>query len=197
MKLLPRLALAAFLVVSIFGSAPVQSRAADALASDFQILPGDVLQINVWKEEGLDQELVVLPDGTITFPLIGAVTARGMTPSALQADVKRRLSAMIPDASVTVTVKSPLGHTVSVMGQVGKPGDIVIGRRTTVMQALSQAGGLTPFAKESDVHVLRTEGGLKMSIPVPYDRIAKGDDLDKDIDLKPGDIVFVPTAGLL
>ncbi len=116
----------------------------------YTIIAGDVLQITVWKEDGMDRETLVLPDGTINFPLIGSMTAAGKTPEAIQAELKDLLKKYIPDASVTVIVKAALGHTVSVIGQVTKPGEIVMGHRLTVMQALSQAGGLTPYASVRD-----------------------------------------------
>ena len=84
-------------------------------ANDFVILPGDILNINVWKEEGMDQETLVLPDGTITFPLVGSMHVHDLTPRELQKIIKDKLAEKIPDASVTVSVKAPLGHTVSVM----------------------------------------------------------------------------------
>ena len=171
--------------------------AAHAQDSGFRIRPGDVLQITVWKEDGLDRETLVLPDGFITFPLIGTLRAYGLSLPTLQTQITEKLKAFIPDANVTVTVKAPLGHTVSVLGQVAKPGELMIGRRMSVMQALSQSGGLTPFASEGKIIVIRTIKGKKTSIEFPYDSIAKGRELDKDIDLMPGDVVFVPTAGLL
>ena len=172
------------------------SSAVQAAEDGFKIRPGDVLQVTVWKEEGLDQELVVLPDGTVTFPLAGTVSLQGLTPAEAQARVKEQLASVVPDASVSVIVKSPLGHTISVMGQVAKPGDFVIGRQMTVMQALSQAGGLTPYASEGGIVVLRNSDGKKQSIPYPYDDITEGKHLERDLDLVPGDVVFVPTAGL-
>lgn len=171
--------------------------AKDTGPDQFTIRAGDVLQITVWKEEGLDQEVVVLPDGTVTFPLVGTIQAQGYTPAHLQMNIKNMLANMIPDAAVAVMVKAPLGHVVSVLGQVAKPGDIVMGRALSVMQALSQAGGLTPFASEGKIIVIRVENGEKRSLSIPYDDIASGRALDKDIALKPGDVVFVPTAGLL
>jgi polysaccharide biosynthesis/export protein len=169
---------------------------ADVPSDEFIIIAGDVLQITVWKEEGLDREILVLPDGTITFPLIGTMKAQGLSPSALQATVKGKLRKFIPEASVTVMIKAPLGHTVSVIGQVGKPGEVVIGRHMGVMEALSQAGGLTPYASSGHIVVLRYVDGKKKSIDFPYDDVARGNHLERDVDLKPGDVVVVPTAGL-
>ena len=124
--------------------------------------------------------------------------AAGSTPEELQANIKDKLQKLIPDASVTVAVKAALGHTVSVIGQVAKPGEILMGRGLTVMQALSQAGGLTPYASESGIRILHHDAnGKETSKRFPYSSIIEGDDLDKDIVLSPGDVVVVPTAGLL
>lgn len=162
----------------------------------FTIIAGDVLQVSVWKEEGMDREVLVLPDGSITFPLAGSIMAQGKTPVQLQDEIKKKLASLIPHASVSVSVKAALGHTVSVIGQVAKPGELVINRRLTAVQALSQAGGLTPYASEGSIIVLRHEGGEEVSIEIPYSDIIRGDDLDKDIALRPGDVVVVPTARL-
>jgi len=174
-----------------------QPLAADSEAP-YTISAGDVLQISVWKEEQLDQEVLVLADGTINFPLIGSVQAQGETPAELQNTIRDKLAKFIPDAAVTVAVKAALGHTVSVIGQVAKPGELVMGHGLTVMQALSQAGGLTPYASQSGIIILhRGEDGKETSIHFPYSDVVDGDDLDKDILLSPGDVVVVPTAGLL
>jgi len=190
--LMPRFA-SVMLSVSLFllAAAPVI-----AGVPEFRLRAGDVLQVTVWKEAGLDQEVVVLPDGTITFPLAGTVAVQKLTVEEAQEAIKQKLSSAIPDASVAVMVKSPMGHTVSVIGQVTKPGDFVIGRQMTVMQALSQAGGLTPFASEGNITVLRNVDGKKTSIEYPYNDIVAGKNFDKDVDLLPGDVVFVPSAGL-
>jgi len=110
--------------------------------------------------------------------------------------VKTKLAKLIPDASVSVSVKAALGHTVSVIGQVAKPGEFIISHHLTAMQALSQAGGLTPFASEKSIIVLRHNAGQETSIAVPYSDIASGDELDKDLSLEPGDVLVVPTAKL-
>lgn len=190
MKTLIKVALFLSLASGFLGQAYAQ------VDESFKILAGDVLQISVWKEEGMDRELVVMPDGTVSFPLVGSVLLQGLTLPQAQEALKQKLKKSIPDAAVTVMVKAPMGHTISVLGQVAKPGDIVISKRMNVMQALSQAGGLTPFAEEGDIVVLRNVGGKKTSIPFPYDDIAAGRDFDQDVDLVPGDVVFVPTSGL-
>ena len=164
--------------------------------NSYTIRAGDVLQVTVWREENLDREVIVLPDGSISFPLIGSVKADGLTPAQLQATIKTKLRSLIPGASVTVLVKAALGHTVSVIGQVQKPGEIIMSQKLSVMQALSQAGGLTPYASEGRIIVLRTIEGKQMSIPFPYDDVVDGDNLEQNFTLLPGDVVVVPTASL-
>ncbi|MFA6280759.1 MAG: polysaccharide biosynthesis/export family protein [Bdellovibrionales bacterium] len=188
-----RFVISLFLVLTIFTTLPFPAQAADPA---FTIRAGDVLQVTVWKEEGLDREIVVLPDGSITFPLAGTVSLINLTPTMAQELIKEKLKTTIPEASVSVIVKAPLGHTINVMGQVAKPGEIVMGRRLTVMQALSQAGGLTTFANEGGIKILRRINDQETSINFPYDDVADGDNLDKDITLMPGDVIVVPTAGL-
>jgi len=167
-----------------------------ASQESYTINAGDVLQITVWKEDGLDREVLVLPDGSVQFPLVGNVSAAGKTVSDLQADIKTKLSTLIPDNSVSVAIKAALGHVVDVVGQVNKPGELVLGHRTTVMQALSMAGGLTPYASHSDIIILRREGDTETATPFPYDDVSRGQSLDRDLLLRPGDVVVVPNASL-
>ena len=182
--------------VTLFGLSKV-SAAEDQQDYTFVILPGDVLHINVWGEETLNLEAVVLADGTITYPLAGTINAREKTPQDLQKIIGEKLQPFIPEAVVTVSVKAPLGHTASIIGQVRQPGEIVLNSQTGVMEALSRVGGLTAYADEGDIIVLRkSQDGEKIKIPYPYKSIAQGRDLDKDINLMPGDVVVVPTSGL-
>jgi len=182
-----------FLLALLFTSS---AGATEVAEEEYALNPGDVLQITVWKEEGLDREVLVLPDGSVDFPLVGNISAKGMTTSRLGSEIKTRLTPYIPDAPVTVAVKAALGHAVSVIGQVVKPGELVVAHRTTVMQALSMAGGLTPYASHGRIIVLHHEGGQDVSIPFPYDEVAAGESLESNIVLKPGDIIIVPTASL-
>jgi len=168
-----------------------------AVDANYVLNPGDVMQVTVWKEDGLDREVLVLPDGTFSFPLIGTVTANGRTAADVQKEITTRISKFIPDASVTVAVKAALGNVIDVIGQVNKPGELVVGHQTTVMQALSMAGGLTPYASESRIRILRhSPDGKETSIRFPYDDVAGGDALDKDIVLHAGDVVVVPNASI-
>jgi len=170
--------------------------AVKAEVDHYTLNPGDVLQVTVWKEDGLDREVLVLPDGSVTFPLAGTIAAQGMTPAQLEERIKGQLAHFIPDASVSVAVKAPLGHSVSVIGQVAKPGELVLGHRTTVMQALAMAGGLTPYASEVNILILHRENGVETSKEFPYDDVIRGRSLASDIVLTPGDVIVVPNASL-
>ena len=113
-------------------------------------------------------------------------------------EIKSKLTSDIPDAAVTVVVKMANGNVVDVIGQVNKPGEINTGHNVTVMQALSMAGGVTPYAATGKIKVLRRDSsGAETAIEIPYDKIMKGEALDKDIILVPGDVVVVPEASLL
>ncbi len=169
---------------------------APVLDPSFKIIAGDVLHINVWKEAELDQDVLVLPDGNISFPLIGTVKLQGGTLEEAQVLVKTKLQEFVPDATVTITVKSPSGHVVNVIGQVNKPGELLISRHMTTLQALSQAGGLTPYASKNDIIIIRHGADRDISLPVPYDDIVSDNELEKDLVLEPGDVIVVPTATL-
>ena len=184
------------MIFLLFLTAVSYTAQAEGNEEGFTLQPGDILQVTVWKEEGMDREVLVLPDGTITFPLIGTLMVQDMTPFYVQSAIRDRLQMSIPDASVTVSVKAPLGHKVSVLGQVQKPGEVIMNTRMSVMEVLSQVGGLTPYADESDIIIIRKTQKEKKSIKYPYSNIARGRKLDKDIDLKSGDVIFVPTSGI-
>lgn len=146
----------------------------------------------MWREKDLQREVLVRPDGWLTFPLIGNVQAAGKTPEQLQTEITKRLKKYIPDPNVTVTVKKIQGLKVFVIGKVGKPGEYMIGRYIDVVQALTLAGGLTPFAKESDIRILRKQGGREQVIPFDYSQVKKGRNLQQNIQLKSGDVIMVP-----
>ncbi len=162
----------------------------------YTLNPGDVIVISVWKEEGLDREVLVLPDGTITFPLAGTVMASGLTADELQGELVKRIKAYIADPVVTVSVKAILGNKFFVVGQVNNPGEFVVGHYTSVMQLLSMAGGLTPYASEDDILIIRHENDKAERLTFRYGDVKRGKALETDLILKPGDVVVVPTKGL-
>ena len=164
---------------------------------DYEIGPEDLLEISVWKEKDLQREVLVRPDGWLTFPLVGNIRAKGRTALDVQEEITHRLRKYIPDPVVTVSVKKVAGYKVYVIGKVNKPGEYVVGRYVDVLQALTLAGGLTPFAAEGDIRVLRkqeAEDGTVKEIVIPFDYadVKKGRGLQQNIFLKSGDVVVVP-----
>jgi polysaccharide biosynthesis/export protein len=159
--------------------------------TDYLIGPEDVVVISVWKEEGLEQEVIVRPDGKLSFPLAGDVAAAGRTPEQVQRDIATKIERYIPDPVVTVSVKE-IGNKIYVIGQVKRPGAYVIGRYVDVVQALTLAEGLTPFAAENSIKILRRQGTEEQVFPFEYAEVKKGHGLEQNIFLKGGDVVVVP-----
>lgn len=168
------------------------SQTGQAESVSYSINPGDVLEISVWNEEALQGEHRVLPDGTISFPLVGSFTAAGKSVDEVQKIVLEKLTKYLSDPAVTVSVKAVEGNAVYVMGQVNKPGNFVMYSPLTVTQALSLAGGLTAFAKANSILILRREGAGSKAIKFEYGQIESGDDLDSNIGLHSGDVIVVP-----
>ena len=175
-------------------SVDVRPTSHEAANSDqgYQLGPEDVLLISVWKDEHLTREVVVRPDGLISFPLVGDVPAEGRTVEELRLDLAKRLIKYIPAVNLTVAVIKPLSYKVYVVGRVAKPGEFLVGHYTDVLQALSLAGGLTPFAAENDIKVVRRVMGQQYTFPFRYGDVRKGMDLEQNIILQRGDVVMVP-----
>lgn len=161
------------------------------LPYDYRIVPGDVLEISVWREEGLEQKVLVRPDGGISFPLIGNVAAGGLTVDQLRGEIGARLGEFLSAPEVTVSVVNS-NQRIYVVGKVNKPGDFPILNRVTVMQALAMAGGLTPFADRDDIAVLRRSGQENLRLPFDYDSVEDGENLEQNVLLQNGDVVVVP-----
>jgi polysaccharide biosynthesis/export protein len=168
------------------------ARTAIAQDTEYTVKPGDVLAIAVWKEPDLQGPVLVRPDGAFSFPLAGQVDARGKTVMQLQQTVTDRLKKFISDPVVTVSVQQVNGNKVYVIGQVNKPGEFIVNPRVDVMQALSMAGGTTPFAALGEITILRREGSVQRALPFRYNDVIRGRNLDQNITLQAGDVVVVP-----
>jgi polysaccharide export outer membrane protein len=159
----------------------------------YRIQPGDVLMVSVWKEEALMAEVLVRPDGGMSFPLVGDVRASGRTVDELRTLVNERLSKFIPDPAVTIAVKQIGGNRVYVLGKVNRPGEFTFSQPIDVMQALSLAGGATSFASLDDIQILHREaGGKQTSRRFRYSDVERGRSLEQNFLLKSGDTVVVP-----
>lgn len=159
---------------------------------EYRIGPEDVLHISVWKEDDLDRKVLVRPDGGVSFPLVGDIQVSGRTPLEVQDEIRSRLARYVPDAEVTVSVDKISGYTIFVLGEVNKPGQFTLGRYVDVVQALTLAGGTTPYASERNMQILRRKDGREVTYRFDFRDIKRGRDLKQNIILQSGDVVVVP-----
>ena len=165
--------------------------------TEFLIGPEDVLVVTVWRNQELSKEVIVRPDGKISLPLIGDIAAAGLTAQALSKRIADALAEFMSTPTVSVQVKEINSYHIFVVGEVGKPGKIVLKSFTSVLQGISYAGGFTTFASRNNVHVVRMvkngQGEMKqVMIPVPYQDIVQGKNLEANFILKAGDVIVVP-----
>lgn len=173
-------------------AALAQSGAPAPAARGYLLQPGDILEILVWKEEDLTKQVLIRPDGGISFPLAGDMKASGRTVEELRTELTARLGRFIPDLDVTVLLKEVKGNKIYVIGQVSKPGEFVVNPQVDVMQALTMAGGVTAFAALSNIFVLRRSGDEQTRLSFDFTAVAKGRDLQQNVMLQSGDVVVVP-----
>ncbi len=182
-----------FLCACVVGlAAPGLASAQQASGLEYRIGPEDVLHISVWKEPDLDRKVLVRPDGGVSFPLVGDIQVSGRTPLEVQDEIRSRLQRYVPDAEVTVSADTISGYTVFVLGEVNKPGQFTLGRYVDVVQALTLAGGTTPYASERSIQVLRRQDGREVTYKFDFRDIKRGRDLSQNIILQSGDVVVVP-----
>jgi len=164
------------------------------IPSDYVIGPGDVLQISVWKNDTLSRVVPVRPDGKISMPLLHDVSAAGLTAMQLRDKISRALAEFLPNPEVAVAVTDVRSMRVSVLGEVQKPGVLELRGTTTILEAIAMAGGFRDFASPSKITVIRTDaGGQTQKIRFNYNRaVSNGSSDEKNLVLKPGDVVVVP-----
>ncbi len=184
-------------VTAAVGAQPETARPSAAQAESgavvrYEVQPSDVLQVSVWREPELSQQVLVRPDGAFSFPLAGEISAVGKTVEELRLELVERLGRYIPDLVVTVAVLEIRGNKIYVIGQVNTPGEFVVNPRVDVMQALSLAGGTTAFASTSEMFVLRRDNGQQRRLPFNFDAVLRGRELEQNVLLRTGDVVVVP-----
>ena len=163
-----------------------------AAESAYNIGPGDILEISVWKDESLTRPVIVPPDGVISFSLIGDIDVTNLTVPKLRTVVKKRLSEYIPDATVSVMLTQINSLKAYVIGKVNNPGQFPINMNTTVMQALAMAGGLNPFAVPGRIIIVRIKNDQQEKINFNYNEVKQGKNLVQNIILQRGDVIVVP-----
>ncbi|CAN5783979.1 hypothetical protein BH24ACI4_BH24ACI4_18080 [soil metagenome] len=171
--------------------APSAAAAPAADTSDYRLITGDKLRIEVYKDPQLSQSLEIRPDGKITLPLLGDVPAAGSTPRELAATLTERLREFVTTPVVTVIVAEATPPMVYVMGEVNTPGAQPVRGPVTVLQALAQAGGFREFANTKKIRILRKNAnGTIDSINFNYrDAVGRA---ERPVLLQPGDTVIVP-----
>ncbi len=158
---------------------------------EYVIGPEDSLHVSVWKEPDLSATLPVRPDGKISLPLLNDVEAAGLTPLQLAASLTEKLRKYIADPRVTVVVAQINSKRIYLVGEVLHPGATPMLPNMTVLQALSSAG-LNQFANTKRIYVLRNENGKQEKLPVDYKKLVKGERIEQNYALKPGDTIVVP-----
>ena len=160
---------------------------------EYVIGPEDVLAINVWKEPEISRSVPVRPDGKISLPLVGDLPASGLTTDKLRDNIAEKLKEYISNPEVIVIVQEVRSRSFNIVGKVGKPGSYELAKPMTVLDAIAVAGGFQDFAKTAKVYVLRREAdGSRKMLPFNYKLVIKGQGLEQNVELQPGDTVVVP-----
>jgi polysaccharide export outer membrane protein len=167
-------------------AAPVKSMG----GAEYVIGPEDVIHIMVWKEADLTATLPVRPDGKISMPLLDDVQAAGLTPIQLAATIAEKYKKFVSDPRVTVVVTQINSKRIYLLGEVSHSGPMPMSPNMTVMQALASAG-LNQFANTKKIYLLRNDGKQE-KLPVPYNKLMKGQEMDHNYMLQPGDTIVVP-----
>ncbi|MFZ1986885.1 MAG: polysaccharide biosynthesis/export family protein [Desulfatitalea sp.] len=184
--------LAAVLLAGLSAGTALAAEVKTPAVGDYLIGPGDVLDIAVWKNADLTKMVTVLPDGKISFPLVGPMTAADKTVSQLSTELRDRLTRYVPDVDLSIIVVKVNSQIIYVIGRVNDPGRFELNTNVTVMQALAMAGGLNPFAKKGDIKIFRKGLADPGYFKFDYDDVSTGVNLAQDIWLKRGDLIVVP-----
>ena len=177
------------ITVLLFSAPPAWSAAADG---SYRIGAGDVLNISVWKDESLTRQVVVLPDGTLSFPLIGQVKAEGSSLEELKQKILDKLKRFVPDPIISMEVLRVNSLMIYVIGKVNRPGRFELVDNIDVLQALSLAGGLNTFARSGHVKIFRKGSRGTKIMSFDYDAVSKGKQMETNIQLERGDVIVVP-----
>jgi polysaccharide biosynthesis/export protein len=172
-------------------AAPTTTLASPGAAADtktFKVGPQDVLKLVVWREQDFTGLYTVHSDGKITLPLVGDIQAGGLTAEEIQKNVTGALSKLIQKPNVTVTVQQVLSQKYYMDGEIGRPGEYQLAAPTTILEAISVAGGLREFANGKKIYILRGSQQIRFN----YKEVIKGKNLAQNIYLQPGDHVIVP-----
>ena len=174
----------------------LQNLAQVRTSNTYTLQPGDLVEIKVFQEENMGRVVRVDGNSKISFPLVGTLSVKDCSLEMAEARLVDRLKEYIKNPQVSILIKEYGNKTVYVLGQVKKPAAIQLPpeKSSTVLEAITSAGGFTDIANTSKVRVLRTENGKQTSLDVDVSQITKQGDKSLDIPLLPGDVIFVPQS---
>lgn len=161
-------------------------------SSSYLIGPNDSLNIFVWEEPSLAQNVVVMPDGKISFPLAGEIRAQGRTVMELKEEITEKLVKFVSSPEVTVIINESRSRRVYLIGKVNRPGPYPLEPNMTVLQALSTAGGFAEWADQKNILIVRREGANEAQLRFNYKDYVSGKNIENNIVLKPNDTIVVP-----
>jgi polysaccharide biosynthesis/export protein len=165
----------------------------ESTASHYLIGPYDSLLIFVWQEKDLTQEITVMPDGRITYPLVGEIYAQGITVTELKDKIAEKLKNYVSSPEVSVIVRESRSRRIYAIGMLNRPGNFQLQASMTVLQALSLAGGFTEWAnKESIMIIRRDKTNKEVRLNFNYSEFIKGKNVEQNITLEPDDTIVVP-----
>lgn len=165
---------------------------AEKPSAQYLIGPGDVLEILVWREPDISRTVRVRPDGKISLPLVDDIQAAKSTLPQLKARITKALAAFVDNPSVYVMLQENRSKRIYVVGMVTTPGEYVLEKDLTVLQAVAMAGGFTEWAKKDEIVILRRGPKTQSRIEFDYNRVVSGKDIEQNILLKPDDVIVVP-----
>jgi polysaccharide export outer membrane protein len=189
-----RILLALLFVCSFF------SNAADAQ----ELRAGDTIHILIWQDQKLNQTVVISAAGTFEFPLAGQIKAGGLTPKAIEEELRSRLAknytgpldVTVTLAAVNTGAEDKTKPGIMVTGELQRPGPYPIPTKTSVMQAIALAGGLGPYAAKQRIQIHRNISGADSILLFNYGAYESGAERANNIDLRSGDVIIVPERGL-
>ena len=164
---------------------------------DYYIGPEDVLEISVWRNADLSKQVAVRPDGRISLPLLGDIEANGVTPLELTGIIANRLKQFKETPTVSIIVQQVNSYGFYVLGEVSRPGRYPLKSKTTLLQAITMAGGFTPTAARNRLVVFRMKDGKEEKLKASYLDIVMKDARNQNVLLKPGDTIVVPSETMV
>ncbi len=189
-----------FLVVSVlicsvtFGVQDENSQLSNKENQDAYIIgTSDILEISTWKEPDFSrEEVLVRPDGKISFPLLGDIQAAGWTPAEFSKAIEINLKKYVENPTVTIHVIDPQSKKIFILGEVEETGEYPLRQKLSVLQAIAIAGGFTEWASKKEIILLRNENGQEKRYEINFEKIVSGKDISQNLQLKSGDTIVVP-----